>query len=210
MVSAGTTYPRYRCGGRFFGRRVNCEDVPLLPARIVQLFLGDPRNIPYLLVWRSPRDGTIQEAVRISRERGGLTPFIWTGWVEIKRPDGTRAVFRTVQGELPRNGGKVQLLACPACGHPRRALYGWRPGGRYTTSVESSPRWECRGCVRLRYASEGGALAHRSRSTFVRLIEQQFGSLRSPRPEPWLPHVFTSPADAAEAESSLLHLRHTK
>jgi hypothetical protein len=174
-------------------RRVNCEGVPLLPARIVQLVLDDPRKIPYLLVWRSPWDRTVKEAVRIDQERSQLPPFDLTGWVEIKRPDGTRSVFRSVERALPRNGGKVRLLACPACGHPRRALYGWRPGGPYTTSVERSPRWECRVCAGLRYSSEGGALLHRSRSAFMRLIEQQFGAFRSPRPDPWYPDVLSSP-----------------
>jgi len=193
MVSAGIINPRYRGGGRFFGRRVNCEEVPLLPARTVQLILGDPRKIPYLLVWRSPQDRTVKEAVRIDQERSQLPPFDLTGWVEIKRPDGTRSVFRAIERELPRNGGKLQLLACPSCGHPRRALYGWRPGGPYTTSVERSPRWECRVCAGLRYASEGGALIRRSRSALVRLIDQRFGFSRSPRPDPWYPAVLSSP-----------------
>lgn len=66
MVSRGKTYPRYRRGGRFFGRRVNCEHVPLLPAEAVDRILNDPRKIPYLLVWKSRSDGTVQEAVRIA------------------------------------------------------------------------------------------------------------------------------------------------
>ena len=167
--------------------------MPLLPARIVQLVLDDPRKIPYLLVWRSPQDRMVKEAVRIDRERGQLAPFDLTGWVEIKRPDGTRSVFRAIEREMPRNGGKLQLLACPSCGHPRRALYGWRPGGPYTTSVERSPRWECRVCAGLRYSSEGSALTHPSRSAFVRLIEQQCGVFRSPRPDPWYPDVLSAP-----------------
>ncbi len=197
-MSAGKTYPQYRCHGRFFGRRVNCEGVPLLPARIVQLVLDDPRKIPYLLVWRSPWDRTVKEAVRIDRERGQLAPFDLTGWVEIKRPDGTRSVFRAIEREMPRNGGKLHLLACPSCGHPRRALYGWRPGGPDTTSVERSPRWECRVCAGLRYASEGGALVLRG-GAISRLLRMNVPDMSSPRPEPWLPHVFTSPRDAAEA-----------
>ena len=34
-------------------------------------------------------------------------------------------------------------------------------------------------------------LIHRSRSALVRLIELEFGPLRSPRPEPWNPEVLT-------------------
>lgn len=63
----GVVYPRYRRGGRFSGRRVNCEYVPLLPARVVSLVLSDPRRIPYLLVWQSERDGEVKEAVRLTR-----------------------------------------------------------------------------------------------------------------------------------------------
>ena len=44
-----------RRDGRFFGRRVNCEYVPLLPAWAVGLFMDDPRKTPYLLVWRDDK-----------------------------------------------------------------------------------------------------------------------------------------------------------
>src|ERR1039457_4443834 len=88
-----------RIAGRFFGRRVNCEYVPMLPAWLVRAVLGDPRKIPYLLVWRSERDGEPKEAVRLSRcsEPG---PWDWTGWVEIKRTDGTHTLVRTVERGL--------------------------------------------------------------------------------------------------------------
>ena len=45
--------PRFRCSGRVFGRSVNCEQVPLLPAGAVALVLDDSRRIPYLLVRES-------------------------------------------------------------------------------------------------------------------------------------------------------------
>jgi hypothetical protein len=51
----------------------------------------------------------------------------------------------------------------------------------------------------LRYASEGGALVHHERGAFASLIEALCGPIRSDRPEPWLPYVFTSPEEAAEA-----------
>jgi hypothetical protein len=86
----------------------------------------------------------------------------------------------------------------PSCHTPRRALYGWVPGGRFTNSVQTS-RWQCRTCAGFRYASEGGALVCRRRGAFARLIEQRFGPLRSPRPEPWLPDVFSSPDQAADS-----------
>lgn len=197
-------YPRYRRGGRFFGRRVNCEQVPLLPAWAVSRFLDDPRNIPYLLVWTSRSDGEVQEAVRICREAAHASsddppPSQWTGWIEIKRPDGDCTYIRTTRRPLPRNGGQALFLVCQGCQKAHRALYGWRPGGRYTTSVERSPHWECRACAGLRYASEGGALVHRGRGAIARLFEMYDGPLRSDRPVPWYPYVFTSPNDAAAA-----------
>lgn len=191
------TYPLNRRGGRFFGRRVNCEHVPLLPASLVSRMLGDPRRIPYLLIWESRSDGGVQEAVRIApyRESPGLGGLDWSGAIEIKRSDGTRNVIRTIMRGLPRNGGRVRLLICPYCQTPRRGLYSWEPGGQYTSSVVRSD-WACRRCNRLRYASEGGALVLRSRGAFFRLIEMQFGQSRSPRPEPWYPYVFTNPQEA--------------
>jgi len=62
----GRLYPQLRCAGRFYGRRVNCEHVPVLPAKIVGRMLCDPRQIPYLLVWASLQDGKPSEAARIS------------------------------------------------------------------------------------------------------------------------------------------------
>jgi hypothetical protein len=40
------THARHRRGGRFFGRRVNCELVPSLPVWVVARVLDDPRKIP--------------------------------------------------------------------------------------------------------------------------------------------------------------------
>jgi hypothetical protein len=193
-------YPRYRCGGRFFGRRVNCEQVPLLPAWYVARMFDDPRKIPYLLVWKSRSDGTVQEAARISPhcETPSLGGLDWTGAFEIERHDGTRNFIRTVLRPLPRNGGRVRLLICPHCQIPRRGLYGWEPGGRFTTSVVRST-WGCRRCNQLRYASEGGALVHRGRGALFRILDATYGTCRSERPDLWLPYVFTSPQEAAEA-----------
>lgn len=190
-------YPRYRRAGRFFGRRVNCEYVPALPAWIVSRMLDDPRKIPYLLIWRNRRDDTVQEAVRISVdiEPPALFPPDWAEMIEIKRHDGTRNFIRTKLRPLPRHGGKSRYLFCPYCQNPRRALYGWQPGGQYTSSVQTCG-WKCRSCAGLRYASEGGALVHRGRGVIARLFELYDGPLRSERPEPWYPYVFTSPQDA--------------
>jgi hypothetical protein len=189
---------RYRCDGRFFGRRVNCEYVPALPASIVRRVLDDPREIPYLLMWR--REGTVGEAVRVARERGADGQ--WTGWIEIKRPNGWCTFARTTARPLPC-GGSAWLLVCPRCQRPCRALYGWTPGGEYTSSAQTST-WQCRTCARLSYASEGGALVSRGRGAIARLFEQALGPVRSPRPEPWEPLVFASPAQAAAAGLCML------
>jgi hypothetical protein len=181
-----------RSQGRFFGRRVNCEQVPLLPAWAVARVLDDPEEVPYLLVWKSPSDGTVQEAVRIvpfseTPGAGGLDLGIdWTGSIAIERNDGAADVIRTLVRALPRNGGSARLLICPCCQIPRRALYGWEPGGRHTHSAVRSS-WQCRSCAGLRYASEGGALVQRGRGRVARMLEASLGRSRAARPEPWYP-----------------------
>ena len=189
--------------GRFFGRRVNCEQVPLLPAWAVAKAFDDPREIPYLLVWKDSA-GTVWECVHITPHdsdvpiatnelRFWVERDMEAGEVEITRDHGTTTdIIRTLLRPLPRNGGSVRLLICPDCLTPRRGLYGWEPNedGRFNTSVARS-NWRCRACHKLRYASEGGALALRSR---------MFGRSRCDRPEPWLPDVFTSPEEAAQAD----------
>ena len=179
--------------GQFAGSRVNCEMVPLLPAWVVRLVLDDPRKIPYLLAWRSSWDGEIKEAVRVIRL--GPPPYLPEGdSIEVKRPDGSVCHLRVLKRPLPRNSGHDILLACPRCFSLRRALYGWVPGGQYTTSAQRS-RWQCRACAGLRYASEGGALLIRSGG----MIGGLFGVGRSDRPDPWYPYVFSSPVEAAAA-----------
>lgn len=193
MDQGETLGRRNRCDGRFYGRRVNCEHVPLLSASAVRRVLDDPRKIPYLLIWKDDSDGQIKEAVRLVAysEPNGLD---WTGWIEVKRMDGTRTMIRTLEHSLLRTGGKTRLLVCPVCNEPRRALYGWEPGGRWTTSVRRSG-WQCRSCAKLRYASEGGALLIRDRG----IIRSLFGVGRSDRPQPWYPYVFSSPQEVAGA-----------
>jgi hypothetical protein len=188
-VWQGTHVERYE--GRFFGRRINCEQVPLLPAWVVAQVLDDPKKIRYLLVWKSRSDNTVQEAVHIA-------PCSEIGVVEIRRQDGATNLIRTASRPLPRNGGSARLLICPRCEIPRRGLYGWEPGGRFTSSAVSS-NWGCRACNKLRYVSEGGALALRGRGAIAQMFEASFGRSRSNRPEPWYPDVFASPEEAAQA-----------
>jgi hypothetical protein len=192
----GRVYPRYRCGGRFFGRRVNCEYVPALPALAVRRVFDDPRKIPYLLIWRSDRDGEVKEAVRVSRvDRPSDLPA--ADFIEIKRTDGSVSRIRAIKWSLPRNGAYTILLACPFCCALRRALYAWEPGGQYTSSVQRCG-WQCRKCARLRYSSEGGALVLRG-GPISRLLRMEFPDMFSPRPDPWCPYLFTSVQDAIAA-----------
>jgi hypothetical protein len=84
--------------------RLNCENMPVIPAWLVRNNFNDPRNIPYLLVWKDARDGEIMEAVRLGH-------FIACGkeandYVELKRTDGSATVLRIVWRILPRNGGR--------------------------------------------------------------------------------------------------------
>ena len=67
---------------------------------------------------------------------------------------------------------------------PSRALYGAKVGNDGRFYVARRADWECRMCAKLRYSSEGGYL--RPGKQF-----RAFGNF--PRPELWLPYVFTSP-----------------
>lgn len=202
MVSSGKVYPRNRRGGRFFGRRVNCEQVPALPAWILGRVLTDPREMPYLLVWRSRYDNVVQEAVRVAsyREPPGQYPLDWSGWVEIKRPDMTRTLIRTLLRTLPRNRAQTRLAICPTCQNPRRTLYAWEVDswGQYKTSARTSA-WKCRACAGLRYTSEGGVLVLRSRGSWFRALEMTYGRSHSPCPKSWLPEAYTSRQEMLEA-----------
>src|SRR5438309_10133507 len=110
MVSNGRAYLRQGCSGHYYGRRLNSEYVPALPARIVQIFLDDRRKIPYLLVWRSPQNGTVREIVSIAREISRIDPSDWTGWIEIKLPDHGCKYILTVMRSMQRYGRKARYL----------------------------------------------------------------------------------------------------
>jgi hypothetical protein len=180
--------PIRRSGGRFCGFRVNCEQVPVLPALAVRAVLDDPRRVPYLFLWQGRGDGEIKEAVRVARS------ILWTQLpeaeaVEIKRTDGS-IVPTYLQWRWQPHGGRSLLLRCWRCQRPSRTLYGAGVGddGRYY--VVRRADWECRRCAGLRYSSEGGALIIRSRL---------FGRARCDRPDLWYPLVFSSPTQAGDA-----------
>lgn len=167
-----------------FRARLNCEDVPVIPAWLMRANLNDPRRIPYLLIWKDERDGEIKEAVRLARYVDRHDSSASQNHVELKRIDGSATVLRIVWRMLPRNGGRSLFLLCPYCNTPRRHAYGWEWdsfSGR--SNRVRSVSWRCRSCNRLRYSSEGGYL----RPSYLGGL---LGNL--PRPESWLPYVFTS------------------
>jgi hypothetical protein len=181
-----------------FWARLNCEEMPVIPAWIVRANLDDPRKVPYLLIWKDERHGgEIKEAVRLTCH---VDPYLGSlhNHVELKRTDGTMTVLRIVWRTLPRNGGRALFLLCPHCNTPRRFVYGWEwdSFSRLSNRVRQVS-WCCRSCNRLRYSSEGGYLRGSGRGALAAFFRAYFGNL--PRPDSWLPYVFTSPEEAAEA-----------
>jgi hypothetical protein len=184
-----------------FWVRLNCENMPVIPAWLVRHCLDDPRRISYLLVWKDERHGgEIKEAVRVARYVEPSHSRTTDNYVELKRTDGSRTVLSIVWRTLPRNGGRAFLLVCSYCKTPRRHVYGWEwdSSSGWSNRVRSI-RWRCRSCARLRYSSEGGYLRPTGLGRLGRLgvMLRAYGGL--PRPESWLPYDFTSLEEAGEA-----------
>lgn len=173
--------------------RLNCESMPVIPAWLVRRNLDDPRKIPYLLIWRRESDGKIMEAVRLTCHADG-----YSGYVQLKRTDGSATVLRIAWRALPRSGGSALMLLCFYCNTPRRFVYGWEwdSFSGWSNRVRSVS-WQCRSCARLHYSSEGGHLRQSGRGAIAAFFRASFGNL--PRPELWLPYVFTSIDDAEAA-----------
>jgi hypothetical protein len=171
--------------------RINCENIPVIPAWIVRSNLDDPRRIPYLLTWKDERDGEIKEAVRLARYIDPHDSRASWNHVELKRTDGSATVLRIVWRMLPRNSGRGLLLVCSYCDTPRRHLYGWEwdSFSGWSNRVRRIS-WRCRSCARLRYSSEGGYLR-------PGIMFRALGNL--PRPNLWIPYVLSSPDDATAA-----------
>ena len=158
--------------------------------------LDDPRHLPYLMVWKKGDSDQVLEVARVARHiELGTLELDKTGWVEIKRCDGSSSLIRVFDRPMPLHGGRARLLVCPRCQHPRRMLYPWKlnPAKRHAVFTST---WQCRSCAKLRYASEGGALIRHSRNSWGRLREAIEGPSRSARPEPCYPYVFANPRDA--------------
>jgi hypothetical protein len=183
-------------GGRFVGPRVNCELVPCLPAGALAWVLDDPRQVPYLMVWKDDRSGEIVVIARVARYTAMDSGVQGARWVQISRPNGRRNWILTIERAMPRERGKARFVICPRCQQPRRALYPWRLNPAELCAVAGSATWLCRSCSQLRYASEGGALLFHPRTALGRLIEKLEGPSQHPRPDPWYPHVFSDPRDA--------------
>jgi len=122
--------------GRFEGFRLNCEQIPLLPALVIRWAWDDPRRIRY---WKYRRDGRVTEAVRVARStpRTGLPE---AESVEIKQTDGT-AVSIYLSWRSSPQGGRSLLLRCRRCPTPSRALYGFKVGdeGKFYEAVTAHP-----------------------------------------------------------------------
>ena len=107
----------WRKGGRFYGYRINCEQVPMLGACTVRAILDDPRMIPYLVIWKSRKGNEVKQAVRLARSvpRTNLSEV---ESVDIKWPDGSTVRVYLVWRRQP-HGGCALLLRCSRCGLPQ-------------------------------------------------------------------------------------------
>jgi hypothetical protein len=101
------------------GAGLTANVVPMLPAQVARRILDDPRNIPYLLVWKSDY-GEVKEAVRVIRL--GPPPYLPTAdSIEVKRTDGSVSHIRAIK-RPPRlfqfpwaNATLRSPLASPVC-----------------------------------------------------------------------------------------------
>lgn len=132
--------------------RVDLESICRLPSSAARLVLEDPWRRPHLAIWASLED-ECEPDVMLRLERAGEDLVRLT----------SDAVDVGVQVRVTRRRGPGNLVTvlwgCPSCGGTRRFLY---------VDIGMSPR--CRGCARLRWASEG-----RHRARHFRRVCQFFG-----------------------------------
>lgn len=175
--------------GRFYGRRVDVEDVPRLPAYVARYVLEDRRARPYLVVWTDRVFGQGERvglALRAEPRDGDRVRLV------APHMDETAGTVR-----VPIPGGRTALLwRCPTCGVARRFLYVHRltPWGFRFGDLG------CARCNRLRWNSQGRFLGRVGRA--VR------GGQRLPLPRrTWEPAaVVSSPAVLEEIDPGLAAL----
>jgi len=183
-------------GGRFYGLRVDVEDVPRIPARVARYVLDDRRARPYLVVWTDRVFGQGERvglALRAEPRDGDRVRFL------SPRVDETVGTVR-----VPIAGGRAALLwRCPTCGVGRRFLY----VHRLSTWGLRTGFLGCARCNRLRWNSQGRFLGD-----FARAMRGNRRRLPLPR-QPWEPAaVVSSPAGLSEIDprlAALLSAPHT-
>jgi hypothetical protein len=102
---------------RYLGARVNCEGVPRLPAGGVAWVLDDPRHVPYLMVWKEQRSEKLVEAVCVCAYSRSDS-LDWTGWVEVKRTDGSHVLIRTIETSSAAKRRQSQACCLPPLPKP--------------------------------------------------------------------------------------------
>src|SRR6266480_4764408 len=110
-------------------------------------------------------------------------------WIEANRWERHGSAYRLENPATEQWAGRVTGMFLLQ--HPRRHIYGWEwdSFSGWSNRVRQIS-WRCRSCARLRYSSEGGY-------SCPGILFRAFGNL--PRPDLWLPYVFTSPEEAATA-----------
>lgn len=171
--------------GYFVGERarINCEAVPVLPARLVRNLFDEQKS--YLLEWRSPfGEQKIFDSVTITFHR---TPHDYIDL--LRHTHGPDAVVKIIWRAQPRSRGYVLSLACPGCSASKFFLYGaeWDKFSGRSNRVRFIG-WLCRTCAHLRYSSEGNGLLIRG-GPLSKLIGMYVPDERHERPALWLPEV---------------------
>lgn len=148
----------------------------------------------------SRRDGLVKEAVHVARFIP-QTRLQEADSILVQRAGGSTVPVYLAWRCQP-HGGRSLLLRCWQCQKPSRALYGVRVGndGRYYVARPAD--WECRRCAGLRFSSEGGALLIRGGRLMTRYFGHPWPTVASPRPERWLPFMFSSLNQARDSLTS--------
>ena len=170
-------------------------------------WLNGPISHEAIVCRNRPRDNDVSSTCRQPMEAVRLTchvdPYVGSPYHhgKLKRTDGSKTILRMVWRGLPANGRALFLL-CPCCQTPRRFVYGWE-WNKFSgcSNHVRSISWRCMACARLRYASESGYLRPPGLGRLGKLGAMIRACGNLPRPEAWLPLLFTLPEEAAGAGS---------